>query len=130
MQVILDVHDIYACIFHLCVYRVITGVIFGAQGAAQASSFGIDYSKAKAAAGRLFALFDLEPAIDSSSEHGIKLVGGWRLKPKIDISVTANTGSEIMFEEALRFTSKTITINITHNPKYCLKHPAKVLKYF
>ena len=49
-------------------------MIFGAQGAGQASHFGADYGKAKAAATRLFALFDLEPNIDSYSEEGDKKV--------------------------------------------------------
>ena len=59
-------------LFVLC--RVIACVIFGAQGAGQASHFGADYGKAKAAATRLFALFDLEPKIDSNSEEGYRKV--------------------------------------------------------
>ena len=55
-------------------YRVFTGVLFGAMAAGQASSFAPDYGKAKMAAARLFDLFDRVPPIDSSSEAGDRLV--------------------------------------------------------
>ena len=56
------------------VSRVFSAVIFGAMAAGQATSFAPDYGKAKMAAARLFALFDVVPSIDSSSEAGDKLV--------------------------------------------------------
>ncbi|ELU17748.1 hypothetical protein CAPTEDRAFT_209638 [Capitella teleta] len=54
-------------------FRVVASMIFGAQGAGQAASFGMDYSKARAAAARLFALYDLQPLVDCSPSEGKKL---------------------------------------------------------
>lgn len=58
------------------VMKVFRCVIFGAMAAGQASSFAPDYTKAKAAANEIFALFDRKPAINSWDEDvGKKLDG-------------------------------------------------------
>ena len=49
-------------------------IVFGAVGVGQTSQFAPDYGKAKAAAARIFALLDRQPAIDSYSTDGEKLV--------------------------------------------------------
>ena len=52
-------------------------ILFGAMAIGQASQFAPDYGKAKAAAAKIFALFDREPAIDSYSTDGEKPVS-WK----------------------------------------------------
>uniref|UniRef100_A0A7M5VBZ8 Uncharacterized protein n=1 Tax=Clytia hemisphaerica TaxID=252671 RepID=A0A7M5VBZ8_9CNID len=54
------------------IVKVIIGIQFGAMTAGQVASFAPDYVKAKTAAGRILALFDRKPAIDSYSTEGIK----------------------------------------------------------
>ena len=49
-------------------------IVFGAMAVGQASQLAPDYSKAKAAAAKIFALFDKQPAIDSFSTDGEKPV--------------------------------------------------------
>jgi len=51
-------------------YRVFSAIVFGGMALGQASSFAPDASKAKIAAGHIFALLDRVPAIDSESEDG------------------------------------------------------------
>ena len=58
----------------LFICRVFSAIVFGAQGLGQVTGFALDYAKAKAAGGRLFALFNRTPEIDSSSEEGAKPV--------------------------------------------------------
>jgi len=53
---------------------VFGAILFAAMAIGQASQFAPDYGKAKAAAARLFALFDRVPAIDSYSTYGEKPV--------------------------------------------------------
>jgi len=48
--------------------------VFGAMALGQASHFAPDYGKAKAAAAKLFQLFDRVPPIDNASQDGVKLV--------------------------------------------------------
>ena len=55
-------------------FRVFSAIVFGAMSIGEASHFAPDYGKGKAAAGRLFALLDREPEIDSFSEEGEKPV--------------------------------------------------------
>ena len=54
--------------------RVYGAIFFGALAVGQASQFAPDYGKAKAAAAKMFALFDRQPAIDSYSTVGEKPV--------------------------------------------------------
>ena len=61
-------------LFWLSFFRVFSAIVFSAQAVGQASSFAPDYGKAKTAASHIFALIDREPAIDSYSTEGMKLV--------------------------------------------------------
>ena len=54
-------------------------IVFGAMAAGQASHFAPDYGKGKAAATRLFMLFDSTPLIDCFSEEGDTLVSSSQL---------------------------------------------------
>ncbi|XP_066921842.1 ATP-dependent translocase ABCB1-like [Clytia hemisphaerica] len=56
------------------IIKVIIGIQFGAMTAGQTASYAPDYVKAKTAAGRILALFDREPVIDSYSSEGMKNV--------------------------------------------------------
>ena len=60
------------------------------MAAGQASSFAPDYGKAKIAAARLFALFDVVPSIDSFSEAGDKLVCGllWLIVTALNLQIS------------------------------------------
>lgn len=51
-------------------FKVFGSVVFSAMALGQANSFAPDYGKGKAAANRIFHLFDREPEIDSFSEEG------------------------------------------------------------
>ena len=55
------------------VYRVFAAIIFSALAIGFAGSFAPDLSKAKQAAGRVFAVLNLTPEVDAFSEDGIKL---------------------------------------------------------
>jgi len=55
-------------------FRVFGAIVFGAMALGQASQFAPDYGKAKTAAAKIFALLDRQPAIDSYSTDGQKLV--------------------------------------------------------
>ena len=55
-------------------YRTILAVQMGAMMAGQISALTPDYLKAKAAAGRLFKLFDRVPVIQSDSKEGLQPV--------------------------------------------------------
>jgi len=54
--------------------RAFGAIVFGAIAIGQASQFAPDYGKAKAAAAKIFALLDKQPAIDSYSTDGDKPV--------------------------------------------------------
>lgn len=56
------------------VYRVFAALVFGALAIGAAGSFAPDYTKAKLAAQRVFALIDTKPSIDSYSTDGEKPV--------------------------------------------------------
>ncbi|ELU18040.1 hypothetical protein CAPTEDRAFT_197681 [Capitella teleta] len=53
------------------VFRVFAAITFGGLAAGRASSLSPDFTKAKLAAAKIFALLDRTPLIDSSSEDGI-----------------------------------------------------------
>jgi len=55
-------------------FRAFSAILFGALAISQASQFAPDYGKAKAAAAKIFALLDKQPAIDSYSTDGEKPV--------------------------------------------------------
>ena len=81
----------------LFICRVFSAIVFGAMGLGEASSFAPDYAKAKAAGGRLFALFNRTPEIDSSSEEGAKPVSTWfevLVLVMLNILITWNPASE------------------------------------
>ncbi|KAK7473472.1 hypothetical protein BaRGS_00035301, partial [Batillaria attramentaria] len=46
------------------VFRVFIAIVFGGAAVGRQSSFSVDYTKGKVAAGRIFTLIDLEPKID------------------------------------------------------------------
>ena len=52
-----------------------TAIILGGSAVGRRSSFGMDYTKAKMAAGRLFAIIDKQPKIDVDQTDGKHLVG-------------------------------------------------------
>ena len=56
------------------IYRTFAAVVFTAFFLGRASSFGPDISKAQASAARIFALFNREPPIDTTSPDGMKPV--------------------------------------------------------
>jgi len=64
----------YIIIVHVNFCRVFGAIIFGAMAIGQASQFAPDVGKAKAAAAKIFALLDRQPAIDSYSTEGEKPV--------------------------------------------------------
>jgi hypothetical protein len=49
--------------YYFVVLRVFSAIIFGGATVGRSSSFGIDYTKARIAAGRLFAIMDTTPKI-------------------------------------------------------------------
>ena len=51
-------------------FRVLFAIVFGAFAVGQASTFAPDYSKARVAANRVFALLDHVPLIDNYSTDG------------------------------------------------------------
>lgn len=51
-------------------FRVLFAIIFGAFAVGQASTFAPDYTKARVAANRVFALLDHTPLIDNYSTEG------------------------------------------------------------
>ena len=55
--------------------RVFTAIIMGGTSVGRNSSFGVDYTKARIAAGRLFAIIDRQPKIDVDQTDGKQLVG-------------------------------------------------------
>lgn len=58
----------YARLEHI--YTVFMALIFGSLALGQANGFAPNYSKAKQAAKRVFALLDRKSAIDGSSDDG------------------------------------------------------------
>ncbi|XP_013418888.1 multidrug resistance protein 1 [Lingula anatina] len=67
------------------VFRIFGAITFGGMAVGRASGFAPDYSKAKTAAAKLFALFDREPSIDSSCQDG---------------KTMANISGEVRFQDA------------------------------
>lgn len=57
--------------------RVAEAMILGTMMVGQAVAFAPNYSKAKVAAARVFAMLERIPAIDTSSDAGLKPVGWW-----------------------------------------------------
>ncbi|CAL1537463.1 unnamed protein product [Lymnaea stagnalis] len=55
------------------VFRVFAAIIFGGMMIGRQSSFGIDYTKAKVAAGRILTLINRKPKIDVREKDGLKL---------------------------------------------------------
>ena len=54
--------------------RVFTAIIMGGTSVGRNSSFGVDYTKARMAAGRLFAIIDGQPKIDVDQTGAKQLV--------------------------------------------------------
>ena len=50
-------------------------IVLSGSAVGRKSSFSIDYTKAKKAAGRLFAIIDRQPKIDVDQTDGKQLVG-------------------------------------------------------
>lgn len=55
------------------VYRVFGAIIFGALAIGATTAFAPNYSQAKQAAGRVFAIIDRESLIDSSLQEGYEI---------------------------------------------------------
>lgn len=55
-------------------YRVFASIIFGGMMLGRQSSFGIDYTKAKVAGGRIIALINRKPNIDVRETSGFQMV--------------------------------------------------------
>ncbi|KAH9520278.1 Multidrug resistance protein 1 [Bulinus truncatus] len=55
------------------VFRVFSAIIFGGMMLGRQSSFGIDYTKAKVAAGRVIALINRKPKIDVRDTNGLQM---------------------------------------------------------
>ena len=55
-------------------HRTFAAVVFTALSLGRASSFAPDASKAQVSAARIFALFNRQPPIDSTSPDGVRLV--------------------------------------------------------
>ena len=72
-QSIQPINDMYFARFEN-IYTVFMALIFGTLALGQANSFAPSYSKAKQAAGRVFALLDRKSSINSSSDNGIRPV--------------------------------------------------------
>ncbi|XP_060052278.1 phosphatidylcholine translocator ABCB4 isoform X3 [Erinaceus europaeus] len=71
---------------------VFSAIVFGAVALGHASSFALDYAKAKLSAAHLFMLFERQPLIDSYSEEGLR-------PEKLEGNVTFN---EVMFNYPTR----------------------------
>ena len=54
--------------------RVVMAVAFSAMSIGRFNSLGPDYGNARSAANRIFALYDVEPSIDPTSNHGHRSV--------------------------------------------------------
>ncbi|XP_060052277.1 phosphatidylcholine translocator ABCB4 isoform X2 [Erinaceus europaeus] len=74
------------------VILVFSAIVFGAVALGHASSFALDYAKAKLSAAHLFMLFERQPLIDSYSEEGLR-------PEKLEGNVTFN---EVMFNYPTR----------------------------
>ena len=53
---------------------MLSAIVMGGTAVGRASSFGVNYTKAKMAAGRLLAIIDKKPKIDVDQEGGKQLV--------------------------------------------------------
>ena len=56
------------------VYRVFGAIIFGALAIGAATAFAPNYSQAKQASGKVFAIIDRESLIDSSLQEGFEIL--------------------------------------------------------
>lgn len=70
-------------------HRVVTVIIFGAMGIGETIAFAPDFTKAKFAAAKMFALFDRIPPIDVASTAGSVIVSLGRIQtlPMMSYSV-------------------------------------------
>lgn len=66
--------------------RVVAVVIFGAMGIGETIAFAPDYTKAKLAASKMFALLDRVPPIDVASDTGVKIVRWLNLIMKTNVT--------------------------------------------
>ena len=55
-------------------FRVFSVIVMGGTVVGRNSSFGVDYTKARMAAGRLFAIIDMQPKIDVDQTGAKQLV--------------------------------------------------------
>ena len=62
------------CHFIPIIHRVFGAIIFGGIVVGRNSSFGVDYVKAKLAAGRIISLINRKPKVDVRDPSGEKLV--------------------------------------------------------
>lgn len=63
---------------------MLSAIVMGGTAVGRASSFGVDYTKAKVAAGRLLAIIDKKPKIDVDQEGGKQLVSLYLPPPPPD----------------------------------------------
>ena len=56
------------------IFRVLFAIVMGGTAVGRNSSFGVDYTKAMEAAGRLFAIIDKKPRIEVDQKGGKQLV--------------------------------------------------------
>ena len=65
---------------------VFSCIVFGAQSVGQASSMMPDYAKAKAAAAKMFALFDRKPKINNWESETTTIVPAKNFDPTIEFN--------------------------------------------